>query len=541
LDGASYYTGSGEGITNLYSNLDFNNFSLSCDVNVTALGANGFSFPISMGKNGGGFSIVEIGGKWYLLHQTVGQSATGVPVMLNKWTHLELQRRQFGSVVQSRLFMDGIDTGVQLNAGPTPPIAPILTVGANMTGDGVTPEGVFNGLIDNVAVHNYSLGNKPSIVSGPTALPDTTVLTGESLTLTASAAGGTPLTFYWRKNGTVVTNSNSGVASSVTFENVTTSDAGSYDVIVSNLLGSVTSAAISVTVLPPGVTDSATAATFHLGENDPGAVVGSAGGATTRDASGIKDLTANGTPGYSANVPAGGSTLSMSFDGKSYYQGKGGRWQAFYNGFDFSNFSLSCDVYMTAVGSAGFSFPLSIGANAGGGGGFAIVEVGGAWSVIHQGQQLSIAGPAVALNTWTHLELQRKDFGAGPETHLLIDGEDTGLSIAATPSNIQPVFTIGGNSTGAGIEGLFNGQIDNVSLRSFGSEGPTLSIVLAGGEARIACQGSPGVSYTLSRATSLNPAVWTDITSGVADGSGNVQLVDPAPPSAGAFYRASTP
>jgi hypothetical protein len=147
----------------------------------------------------------------------------------------------------------------------------------------------------------------------------------------------------------------------------------------------------------------------------------------------------------------------------------------------------------------------------------------------------------VALNSWTHLELQRKDFGDGPETHLLIDGEDTGLSIAATPSNIQPVFTIGGNSTGAGIEGLFNGQIDNVSLRSFGSEGPTLSIVLASGEARIAGQGSPGVSYTLSRATSLNPAVWTDITSGVADASGNVQLVDPAPPSAGAFYRASTP
>ena len=110
-------------------------------------------------------------------------------------------------------------------------------------------------------------------------------------------------------------------------------------------------------------------ARWNLGEQDAGAAAGNTGNGLTKDAIGTNDLAVSGAPLYSANVPAGGSTLSMSFDGGSFYQGSlvgnGAGLDALYSNIDFNNFSLSCDVYMTAPGAAGFSFPVSIGGNAG--------------------------------------------------------------------------------------------------------------------------------------------------------------------------------
>ena len=61
---------------------------------------------------------------------------------------------------------------------------------------------------------------------------------------------------------------------------------------------------------------------WNLGEQDPGAAAGSPGNAETMDAIGTNELAAFGLPYYSNSVsPGTGSTLSMSFDGASCYQG----------------------------------------------------------------------------------------------------------------------------------------------------------------------------------------------------------------------------
>jgi hypothetical protein len=268
-------------------------------------------------------------------------------------------------------------------------------------------------------------------------------------------------------------------------------------------------------------------------------VEGNPGNAFTEDSYGTNDLARFGTPTYSANAAPGGSTLSMSFNGTdSYYQGGGPGIASLLTALDLSNFSLSCDVYMTALGAAGFSFPVALGANVGGGGGFAIVESGGAWCIIHQSQQLSGAGPAVVLNNWTHLELRR----TGGQTRLLVNDVDAGIALISTPTAVQPYFSIGGNRTaGGGIEGVFNGQIDNVALTALDSPTATVRLRWSGGQVIVDVRGRPGATYRLQRATVLPAVSWSDGASGIADLGGRVPLVDPAPPAEGAFYRAVTP
>ncbi|MCX6923297.1 MAG: hypothetical protein NT154_08825, partial [Verrucomicrobia bacterium] len=539
FDGASYYQSTS--LVDLYQNLDFNNFSLSLDVYVTALGSGGFSFPISMGgQSGGGFSIVEIGGTWYLLHQTVQQSSVGFPVTLNQWTHLELQRRQFGTAVRSRLFINGVDVGVQITTGPALPIHPNLTIGANATANEAGVEGPFTGQIDNVVIHNYSIGAKPVLNAGLSAEPGNILLAGESLTLAATAQGGSPLTYNWRKNGGIFASTvgASGAVASTILASVTAADSGNYDLVVTNLIGSVTSAVVKVTVLPAGSPRPTPTVKYRLGEDDPGAIAGGAGNATTQPASGSLALSATGTPAYSSNVPTGGSTLSMSFDGASFYGGTGDPWTAFYSTFDFTHFSFSCDVYMTALGASGFSFPFSIG---GSGTGMAAVEIGGNWQAIHHGIGYSPVGPPVALNTWTHLELRRMNFGSGIQTRLFVDGVDIGGPVGGTPTAPVGALYVGANRVGSGPEGYFNGQIDNVLMFSYTSPASTLSVQARSGQVLVNSQGMPGASYTLWRTLKFNPSNWTVVTNGIADTTGRVTLTDPAPPAAGSFYRTSAP
>ena len=69
---------------------------------------------------------------------------------------------------------------------------------------------------------------------------------GNTATFYVAGYGQLDLTYYWRKNGTVfwVQTNNPGI----NITNLSTSDAGTYDVIVSNALGTVTSTAQALTV-----------------------------------------------------------------------------------------------------------------------------------------------------------------------------------------------------------------------------------------------------------------------------------------------------
>ena len=83
----------------------------------------------------------------------------------------------------------------------------------------------------------------PSIAAQPT---NQAVTAGQTATFTVSASGTAPLSYQWQKNGT---NISAATSSSYTTPATTTSDSGStFDVIVSNSVGSVTSNAATLTV-----------------------------------------------------------------------------------------------------------------------------------------------------------------------------------------------------------------------------------------------------------------------------------------------------
>lgn len=87
----------------------------------------------------------------------------------------------------------------------------------------------------------------PSIVTQPS---DQTGTVGGSVTLTVVAAGTAPLAYQWRLDDIDVTDATNA---SLTMAFLTTNDAGSYRVVVTNSVGSVTSAVASVTVNPAPV------------------------------------------------------------------------------------------------------------------------------------------------------------------------------------------------------------------------------------------------------------------------------------------------
>ncbi len=90
---------------------------------------------------------------------------------------------------------------------------------------------------------------RPQIVQNPAGQ---TVCLGQEVTFTVQATGQEPLSYQWRHDGGVIPGANQAryfIAS------VSGSDAGQYDVIVSNGCGSVTSAAATLVVVSPGAGD----------------------------------------------------------------------------------------------------------------------------------------------------------------------------------------------------------------------------------------------------------------------------------------------
>ena len=90
----------------------------------------------------------------------------------------------------------------------------------------------------------------PSVTIAPTTQ---TSAPGATATLTVVASGTAPLTYQWRKAGVALTGNTSATTATLSIPGATTADSGSYDVVITNALGSTTSAAITlnITVIPP--------------------------------------------------------------------------------------------------------------------------------------------------------------------------------------------------------------------------------------------------------------------------------------------------
>ena len=108
----------------------------------------------------------------------------------------------------------------------------------------------------------------PTITTQPAAQ---SVAPGESAAFTVNATGTPAPTYQWHKAGVVINGNATSTTADLILNNVTTSDAGAYDVVVTNSAGSVTSHAATLTVNPqavaPVITTQPAARTVTAGEN----------------------------------------------------------------------------------------------------------------------------------------------------------------------------------------------------------------------------------------------------------------------------------
>src|SRR5262249_1449248 len=93
---------------------------------------------------------------------------------------------------------------------------------------------------DNVSVSGTATA--PSITTQPATQTGTA---GQSVTFSVVAAGAAPLSYQWQKNGS---NISGATSASFTINSAQASDAASYDVVVSNSSGSVTSSTATLTL-----------------------------------------------------------------------------------------------------------------------------------------------------------------------------------------------------------------------------------------------------------------------------------------------------
>lgn len=103
----------------------------------------------------------------------------------------------------------------------------------------------------------------PAILSQPLSQ---TVGVGSNLSLSVTANGTTPLAYQWWKDGGLL---NLQTNASLNLTNVQTTDSGGYSVVLTNALGSVTSAvaAVSVIYYPPTITSQPVGGIYLAGTN----------------------------------------------------------------------------------------------------------------------------------------------------------------------------------------------------------------------------------------------------------------------------------
>lgn len=124
-------------------------------------------------------------------------------------------------------------------------------------GQSIVPNGL-NGVVAIAAggFHSAALivSQSPSITAQPASLM---LSLSSAATFSVTATGTAPLSYQWRKDGAVLAGA---TISSLTITNVQLGDAGSYSVVITNIAGSVTSqaATLSVTNAPIGATNFAT-------------------------------------------------------------------------------------------------------------------------------------------------------------------------------------------------------------------------------------------------------------------------------------------
>lgn len=161
------------------------------------------------------------------------------------------------------------------------------------------------GLLAPVADETFSftilVPQAPAITTQPVAV---TTAAGESATFSVAASGTAPFSYQWRKDGTAISGNPSALTAQLTLTNVQAAAAGSYDVVVTNGVGSgatssavalqVQAAAPTITTQPTsrvGVTGGNTTFTVAAKGTEPFTYQWRKGGVALSDGTGIAGAT----------------------------------------------------------------------------------------------------------------------------------------------------------------------------------------------------------------------------------------------------------
>ena len=110
----------------------------------------------------------------------------------------------------------------------------------------------------------YAAGQMSPVLTLQPVAPSGTLYEGQSLSLSADAIGGSPISYQWKRSGVSVSGQTSKTLS---IANLKASDSGDYTVVVTNPFGSSTSTTVKVTVLagPPIISQSPVAVSIFPG------------------------------------------------------------------------------------------------------------------------------------------------------------------------------------------------------------------------------------------------------------------------------------
>jgi hypothetical protein len=181
---------------------------------------------------------------------------SGLSVPDGEWAFVALAVQPDKATLFSAKASDPLSFNSAINPGTHAPqnFEGVTTIGT----DSLTNSRSFNGAMDEVTVFDrtltpgevYSqfasaLGNLgPKIFTDPQS-PSDPVYAGDPITFTVDAGGTPSLTYQWRKGSAAITGA---TTSAYTIPSLATSDSGTYDVVITNPYGNLTSQGATIVV-----------------------------------------------------------------------------------------------------------------------------------------------------------------------------------------------------------------------------------------------------------------------------------------------------
>jgi len=348
------------------------------------------------------------------------------------------------------------------------PYVPNMTysfhIGAG-SGPGGAPVYFFDGDVDEVAFYDYALtpdqvqlhyaaamgsGTPPSITQQPESVA---VLEGETATFSVVAAGSLPLTYQWQFNGQEIPGATN---KTLTIENVTPDQAGTYTVVIKNPAGTITSqpATLDLVQVPTEpysqiVKNDGPVAYWRLGETS---------GTTAVDEMGVHPGTYMngvilGVPGAIAND----SDTAAQFSAAAHTKVE----VPYSPDLNTDQFTIECWAMVTG-GQGTYRSPVTSRADFPQRGYIIYAAMNDTWQLwLGTGNGWGhVVGPAVELNKWYHL-VGTYD---GSVARFYVNGRLVGQGEMSFSPNDEAVFRIGAGAT-ENPDGnyFFEGVVDEVA------------------------------------------------------------------------------